>query len=617
MVSLRSKLITGLALQGGLLGWVAYEGANHLRQAEESARATKALVEARSQTLLVANGASQLRSGRPVEKQVKAALEALDHCLEASEVGGVAGELAGTFTGSAEALLPHRVRLLDAQAKLEGSQAPLLASLQQLESDALTEDNEDAAFVVAQARQSVGRVLGAMFRYSATAGSDPGEQAKLLMQLSLETIADNIGALHTASDSVELDPFEDEDLREMAAAAGQIAKQLEGAATEFLASMDALVAAHEVFRGSFSELLVTLEQAQDEAESQAAAMAVANMRRQNTALAVAAGLIALMAVLLLLQVVRPIVRMARILQSVGQGECDLSQRLAVNSRDEIGMFAEGFNTFVAAIHGTVTAARDSVEGLNHTVEQLDEVTTSLSQQATVSEQHAHQLAHAGESIGCAVGNASDATSGLIAASTKVTEGSREASRLSSNVASTVSRVDEVVRELDSCGSDIEKIATVITSLASQTNLLALNAAIEAARAGDSGAGFAVVAEEVRNLAGRTAEQAADIGETVAKVRASSASAVGAMAEATELVGSVGNHQREICVAVEQLHDTSGTVNDLVDAAAGDAATVTEVCPAVDASTKRTRELATDTATMTGTLRDAAERLEQQIQQFSV
>jgi len=237
----------------------------------------------------------------------------------------------------------------------------------------------------------------------------------------------------------------------------------------------------------------------------------------------AAGLVigVLMTVLSISTLARPVAAITAHLQRIASAEAALDARLPELTGDEIGELAQAFNSFVARIRGLVVevadlsaevaAASTQLSGATGTVnahvgtqqQQADHIATALSQLATSAQSVASNTHSANEastrSQGCAA-RGQDVMGSVM--------------RSISTLADDVQLATSAILDLERNSADIGRVLDVIRAIADQTNLLALNAAIEAARAGEQGRGFAVVADEVRTLAQRTGESTAEIHQMI-------------------------------------------------------------------------------------------------------
>jgi len=283
-----------------------------------------------------------------------------------------------------------------------------------------------------------------------------------------------------------------------------------------------------------------------------------------------AGLVLMIALIWLLSrsIAHPLREVVAVLEDIASGEGDLTRQLPVQGNDEITHLASAFNRFVDKIHTLVRQTTDAVTQLTtaaaHLSDGSEEAKAQVERQRTETEQVATAMHEMTATVQEVSRNANSAAHAARDANQEAGKGERIVQNTVAAIEALARDIDaaaEVIRRLETDSDTIGKVLDVIRSIAEQTNLLALNAAIEAARAGEQGRGFAVVADEVRTLASRTQESTKEIQTMIERLQAGAESAVTAMqqsrsrsVETVAQAGQAGAALNSIATAIVRIDD---------------------------------------------------------------
>jgi methyl-accepting chemotaxis protein len=231
----------------------------------------------------------------------------------------------------------------------------------------------------------------------------------------------------------------------------------------------------------------------------------------------------------------PINATTKAMNDISAGEGDLTQRLHSEGNDEVASMVLAFNTFIEKIQTTIADVNNAHTALAQATHQLDDFAKSGKQHMEQQNQETYQVATAVTEMSSTVQeiarSAEQAADSVKGANDQALEGLEIMAKTSNGITDLAHEVKcaaEVIDQLQAESQSIGSVLDVIRGIAEQTNLLALNAAIEAARAGEQGRGFAVVADEVRTLASRTQKSTEEINEMIAHLQKGTAQAVSTM-----------------------------------------------------------------------------------------
>ncbi|WPO00125.1 methyl-accepting chemotaxis protein [Pseudomonas sp. MUP55] len=330
---------------------------------------------------------------------------------------------------------------------------------------------------------------------------------------------------------------------------------------------------------------------------------------RGTLLELGLGLLAAVVGLILVwlmarSVTRPILGVAHMLEDIASGEGDLTRRLAYDKQDELGQLAGWFNRFLDKLQPIIAEVKRSVQDARGTADQsaaiASETSAGMEQQYRQVDQVAtasHEMSATAQDVARSAAQAAQAARD---ADQSTREGLTVIGQTTSNIGLLAADMSTAMAQVEGLASNSEKIGSVlevIRGIAEQTNLLALNAAIEAARAGEAGRGFAVVADEVRNLAQRTQESVEETRVVIEHLQSGTA----------EVVGAMGNSYRQAQGSVEQVGQAVTALRQI-----GDAVTViSDMNLQIASAAEEQSAVAEEINNNVATIRDVTESLSEQ------
>lgn len=308
-----------------------------------------------------------------------------------------------------------------------------------------------------------------------------------------------------------------------------------------------------------------------------------NMLTTGAAILIGGFLMTVLITLLANAITTPISHAAELMQDISQGEGDLTRRIAVETGDEVGALANGFNTFAEKVRGIIAQLANNATTVATFSEELSAISQQMSTDVQVVSNKTGTVAAAAEEASANTNSVAacmeQATTNLatVTGSTremnntigKIAANSEMARKISEQAGTQAQNLAVLMQQFGQAAQQIGQVTETITAISSQTNLLALNATIEAARAGEAGKGFAVVANEIKELAKQTAAATEDIKSRITGVQQSAGGAITDIDKITGVIEEVGALVATIAEAIaEQAALTQEVVGNIAEASTG-------------------------------------------------
>ncbi len=354
--------------------------------------------------------------------------------------------------------------------------------------------------------------------------------------------------------------------------------------------------------------------------------------RNSLLIAIAAVLIGAIIAFFIVQGIRKAFnQVVTSLNDIASGEGDLTRRMDESSHDEVGQVSRAFNHFVEKIQDLVRQVSDSIGQLASASQQMTEVSGSTMDSFVQQQGEIEQVAAAMNEMTATVQevarNAEEASSAAKDADGEANTGNTEVQdviRSINELANEVVSTSDTIHNLNGDSEQIGSVLDVIKGIAEQTNLLALNAAIEAARAGEQGRGFAVVADEVRTLASRTQQSTQEIQEMIERLQSGTKDAVKAMERGQNMASAsvdkanqAGNSLSSITKAVSQIADMNTQIATAAEQQSTVADNINSNVVAISDLAVQATERAEQIATSSTDLEQLSERLQKIVGTFKV
>ena len=390
--------------------------------------------------------------------------------------------------------------------------------------------------------------------------------------------------------------------------------------------------------GSYDSVIASMTRFKDQQQADFE-NAFATIDSANTSLISTGVVMTIVVSLLLFATAIPIVRgikssiddVVRSLKDIAQENGDLTVRINTQSEDEIGELVYWFNQFMDKLQGVVKDVVEASLPLSNLAQNLRGLTEETQRTIDVQQRSAQDAKHAVDTMSGSVEGVAHSAAQAASDANEATEAAGEGRQIVQQTVSSIQQLADNVREtadvigrLESDSNKVGSVLDVIKGIAEQTNLLALNAAIEAARAGEQGRGFAVVADEVRTLASRTQQSTEEIQSTIEQLQSAAHSAVEVMSRGTKKATTSVDTANKAGSSLETITSTIGRINNMNEQIAHNtedqrmvAVDIVKHVDEIHERTEKTAQSSGQLGTMCNELADLAQHLESIAKQFRV
>jgi len=348
------------------------------------------------------------------------------------------------------------------------------------------------------------------------------------------------------------------------------------------------------------------------ADSQDATARNANVIVIVTLLAVIAA-VAAVSLLISKAILRAVTDVRTSMEAMGRGDLTVGSNVTTN--DEVGQMAKAAEATRQSMQDVLSQVGQASSTVAAAAEELTAVATQVGATSASSTDQLNVVSGSAEEVSRNIQTVAAGTEEMTASIREIAKNATDAAGVAAQAVSVATATNTTVAKLGDSSAEIGNVIKVITSIAEQTNLLALNATIEAARAGEAGRGFAVVASEVKSLAGQTAKATEEIAAQIGAVQEETATAVLSIETIAGTMSEVASYASAVAAAIEQQRAATGEISQNVQAAASGTAHVVDNIASVTAASGETSASAAAVLTAAQSLSDQAATLGRSVEQF--
>jgi methyl-accepting chemotaxis protein len=315
------------------------------------------------------------------------------------------------------------------------------------------------------------------------------------------------------------------------------------------------------------------------------------------------------------QVSAPLQRLTARLKDIAQGEGDLTRRLEITSKDELGEVSSWFNLFMDKLEETIAHIAGNTYRLGDAAQKLSGASQQIMTNSQETSSQANVVSDTAQSVSQNLQTVASGAEEMGVSIREIAKNATEAARIATSAVKVAENTTATVSKLGDSSTEIGQVIKVITTIAQQTNLLALNATIESARAGEAGKGFAVVANEVKELAKQTAKATEDISSKIEAIQSDTKTAVEAIASISSVIHKINDISGTIATAVEEQNATTNEMSRNATEAARGSGEITKNIGGMAGASKSTSHEAKDAQQAVEQLVEMADQLRSLVGQF--